>query len=110
MVLDGFGVGRDLGGMGRANRTHCCGRGWFRAFGWSTLFCREDADWYYYNIFFPAHVMSAMSVYEVLRHFRSIIRLSPFRFEDFCMALQSEEQSSLLSEVNKQSSTTYVIA
>ena len=42
----------------------------------------------------------AAGVYEVLRHYYLLLRLSLFRFEDFCAALASEEQSNLLSEVN----------
>ena len=42
----------------------------------------------------------AAGVYEVLRHYYLILRLSLFRFEDFCAALASEEQSNLLSEVH----------
>ncbi|XP_044753874.1 nucleosome-remodeling factor subunit NURF301 isoform X3 [Coccinella septempunctata] len=45
-------------------------------------------------------IMTALSVYEVLRHFRNLVRLSPFRFEDFCAALVCEDQSSLLSEIH----------
>ena len=41
----------------------------------------------------------AAGVYEVLRHYYLLLRLSLFRFEDFCAALASEEQSNLLSEV-----------
>jgi DDT domain len=32
-------------------------------------------------------VLKACSTYEVLRHYRLLLRLSPFRFEDFCAAL-----------------------
>ncbi|KAL3216056.1 hypothetical protein MRX96_033232 [Rhipicephalus microplus] len=39
------------------------------------------------------HTMRALSIYETLRHFRNILRLTPFRFEDFCVALMSDEQS-----------------
>ncbi|XP_050054752.1 nucleosome-remodeling factor subunit NURF301 isoform X3 [Aphis gossypii] len=46
------------------------------------------------------HVMQALSVYEVLRRFKSQVRLSPFRFEDFCAALVYEEQSYLLAEIH----------
>ncbi|KAL4097583.1 hypothetical protein QTP88_022332 [Uroleucon formosanum] len=46
------------------------------------------------------HIMQALSVYEVLRRFKSQVRLSPFRFEDFCAALVYEEQSYLLAEVH----------
>ena len=35
-----------------------------------------------------------------MRHYYLILRLSLFRFEDFCAALASEEQSNLLSEVH----------
>jgi nucleosome-remodeling factor subunit BPTF len=45
-------------------------------------------------------LLPAMGIYEVLRHFRTILRLSPFRFEDFCAALISDEQCCLLSEVH----------
>lgn len=46
------------------------------------------------------YVMQALSVYEVLRHFRTLVRLSPFRFEDFCAAIMCEDQSTLLAEVH----------
>ncbi|XP_068148302.1 LOW QUALITY PROTEIN: nucleosome-remodeling factor subunit NURF301 [Drosophila tropicalis] len=46
------------------------------------------------------HVLKALSIYEVLRRFRHLVRLSPFRFEDFCAALVSEEQSALLTDVH----------
>ena len=46
------------------------------------------------------HVMSALAVYEVLRHFGRIIRLSPFRFEDFTAALISAEKSVLLDQIH----------
>lgn len=45
-------------------------------------------------------IMQTLSVYEVLRHFRNLVRLSPFRFEDFCGALTCEDQSSLLAEIH----------
>ncbi|XP_030839912.1 nucleosome-remodeling factor subunit BPTF isoform X3 [Strongylocentrotus purpuratus] len=45
-------------------------------------------------------MMQALSVYEVLRHFSQQLRLSPFRFEDFCAALCSEEQCLLLAETH----------
>nr|XP_016933941.1 nucleosome-remodeling factor subunit NURF301 isoform X3 [Drosophila suzukii] len=47
-----------------------------------------------------AHVFRALSIYEVLRRFRHLVRLSPFRFEDFCAALACEEQSALLTDVH----------
>lgn len=46
------------------------------------------------------HVLQALGVYEVLRHFRTILRLSPYTFEDFCACLLSEEQSNLLAEIH----------
>ncbi|KAK8379985.1 hypothetical protein O3P69_019797 [Scylla paramamosain] len=47
-----------------------------------------------------SHVLRAVGIYEVMRHFRTLVRLSPMRFEDFCAALVAEEQSSLLAEVH----------
>lgn len=53
------------------------------------------------DLLLPAeHVLQAIGIYEVLRHFRIILRLSPFTFEDFCAALLSDEQSSLLAELH----------
>lgn len=46
------------------------------------------------------YVMTALSIYEVLRHFRTLIRLSPFRFEDFCAVLTCEEQTCLFAEIH----------
>ncbi|GFN96953.1 nucleosome-remodeling factor subunit bptf-like [Plakobranchus ocellatus] len=46
------------------------------------------------------HVLEAVGVYEVLRHFWTILRLSPFTFEDFCACLLSEDQSNLLAEIH----------
>ncbi|KAK7791905.1 hypothetical protein R5R35_005426 [Gryllus longicercus] len=46
------------------------------------------------------HIMQALCIYEVLRHFRTLVRLSPFRFEDFCAAVMCEDQSTLLAEVH----------
>lgn len=46
------------------------------------------------------HVMQVMSVYEVMRHFRALVRLSPFRFEDMCAAMVAEEMSVLLAEMH----------
>lgn len=46
------------------------------------------------------NLMQAVGIYEVLRHFRMNIRLSPFTFEDFLAALLSDEQCSMLSEIN----------
>ncbi|XP_050664238.1 nucleosome-remodeling factor subunit NURF301 isoform X2 [Leptidea sinapis] len=45
-------------------------------------------------------VLQVVGIYEVLRHFRHLVRLSPFRLEDLCAALSCEDQSSLLTEVH----------
>ena len=45
------------------------------------------------------YVMNALGVYEVLRHFGRIIRLSPFRFEDFAAALIANEKATLLDQI-----------
>ncbi|KMQ97122.1 nucleosome-remodeling factor subunit nurf301 [Lasius niger] len=45
-------------------------------------------------------IMPLLSVYEVLRHFRTLVRLSSFRFEDFCAALICEDQTNLLAEIH----------
>ena len=47
-----------------------------------------------------ALLLSTCATYEVLRHYSLLLRLSPFRIEDFCAALNSEEQSNLLSEIH----------
>lgn len=46
------------------------------------------------------YIMQSLGVYEVLRHYRTILRLSPFSFEDFCAALLTEDISVLLSEIH----------
>ena len=48
------------------------------------------------------HILQTCAVYEVLRHFRTQIFLSPFTLEDFSAALLAEQQSNLLSEVHFQ--------
>ncbi|XP_051172895.1 nucleosome-remodeling factor subunit NURF301-like isoform X2 [Leptopilina boulardi] len=45
-------------------------------------------------------VMPCLSIYEVLRHFQTLVRLTPFRFEDFCAALMCEDQTNLLTEIH----------
>lgn len=45
-------------------------------------------------------VLKALGVYEILRRFRHLVRLSPFRFEEFCAALVCDEQSALLTDVH----------
>lgn len=44
--------------------------------------------------------MPCLSIYEVLRHFQTLVRLTPFRFEDFCAALMCEDQTNLLTEIH----------
>ncbi|XP_078510455.1 nucleosome-remodeling factor subunit BPTF isoform X2 [Lissotriton helveticus] len=46
------------------------------------------------------HVLEVNAVYEVLRNFGTVLRLSPFRFEDFCAALMCQEQCTLLAEMH----------
>ncbi|XP_073516429.1 nucleosome-remodeling factor subunit BPTF isoform X3 [Phyllobates terribilis] len=46
------------------------------------------------------HLMDVIAVYEVLRTFGTVLRLSPFRFEDFCAALVSQEQCTLMAEMH----------
>lgn len=46
------------------------------------------------------YVLRSLGIYEVLRRYRNLVRLSPFRAEDFCAALVSDEQSALLTEVH----------
>ncbi|XP_059054430.1 nucleosome-remodeling factor subunit NURF301 [Achroia grisella] len=45
-------------------------------------------------------ILQVVGIYEVLRHFRHLVRLSPFRLEDLCAALSCEDQSTLLIEVH----------
>lgn len=48
------------------------------------------------------HVVKAVEIYEPIRRFYQLVRLSPFRFEDFSAALSCEDQSSLLAEIHIQ--------
>ncbi|XP_063359454.1 nucleosome-remodeling factor subunit NURF301 [Cydia amplana] len=45
-------------------------------------------------------VLQVVGIYEVLRHFRHLVRLSPFRVEDLCAAVSCEDQSNLLIEIH----------
>uniref|UniRef100_A0A3B5MNI0 Bromodomain PHD finger transcription factor n=1 Tax=Xiphophorus couchianus TaxID=32473 RepID=A0A3B5MNI0_9TELE len=45
-------------------------------------------------------LLNITSIYEVLRNFSSVLRLSPFRFEDFCAALVGQEQCTLIAETH----------
>lgn len=47
-------------------------------------------------------LMRTLSIYEVLRRFGHIIRLTPFRFEDFTEALLADGQSPLIAEIHIQ--------
>ena len=46
------------------------------------------------------NLLTALEVYEILRRFYKSIRLSPFRFEDFCAALSTHEHPRLLASVH----------
>ncbi|XP_067672997.1 nucleosome-remodeling factor subunit BPTF-like [Haliotis asinina] len=46
------------------------------------------------------YLCQTVGIFEVLRHFRTILRLSPFTFEDFCAALLSDEQCTLIGEIH----------
>ncbi|XP_069807678.1 nucleosome-remodeling factor subunit BPTF isoform X3 [Dendropsophus ebraccatus] len=46
------------------------------------------------------HLLNVIAIYEVLRTFGTVLRLSPFRFEDFCAALVSQEQCTLMAETH----------
>ena len=70
---------------------------WLQERDYPTLKLPESSD----DILLPStYVLQAVGIYEVLRHFRTLVRLSPFRFEDFCVAILSEEQSALLAEIH----------
>ncbi|KAJ8363551.1 hypothetical protein SKAU_G00123820 [Synaphobranchus kaupii] len=45
-------------------------------------------------------LLNVSAVYEVLRNFGTVLRLSPFRFEDFCAALVGQEQCTLMAETH----------
>uniref|UniRef100_A0A3P8S054 Bromodomain PHD finger transcription factor n=1 Tax=Amphiprion percula TaxID=161767 RepID=A0A3P8S054_AMPPE len=47
-----------------------------------------------------SQLLNVSAVYEVLRNFGTVLRLSPFRFEDFCAALACQEQCTLLAETH----------
>lgn len=48
------------------------------------------------------HLLRVLSIYEILRRFQNSLRLTPFRFEDFCVCLLIDEQTYLLSEIHIQ--------
>nr|XP_046160318.1 nucleosome-remodeling factor subunit BPTF [Oncorhynchus gorbuscha] len=45
-------------------------------------------------------LLNVSSIYEVLRNFSTVLRLSPFRFENFCAALVGQEQCTLMAETH----------
>uniref|UniRef100_F1KPU6 Nucleosome-remodeling factor subunit NURF301-like protein n=1 Tax=Ascaris suum TaxID=6253 RepID=F1KPU6_ASCSU len=45
-------------------------------------------------------LFDALEVYETCRSYYRSVHISPFLFEDFCAALQSDEQSNLLAEIH----------
>jgi nucleosome-remodeling factor subunit BPTF len=46
------------------------------------------------------YVLRALGIYEVLRRYRNLVRMSPFRVEDYCAAITCDEQSALLTEIH----------
>lgn len=48
------------------------------------------------------NLLQSLSIYEILRRFQNTLRLTPFRFEDFCVCLLIDEQTYLLSEIHIQ--------
>ncbi|XP_040567508.1 nucleosome-remodeling factor subunit NURF301 [Lepeophtheirus salmonis] len=48
----------------------------------------------------PEGLLDVVAIYEILIHYRLLLRLSPFLLEDFCWAMNSDEQSNLLSEIH----------
>ncbi|XP_038633374.1 nucleosome-remodeling factor subunit BPTF isoform X6 [Scyliorhinus canicula] len=45
-------------------------------------------------------LLSIIAIYEVLNTFGAVLRLSPFRFEDFCASLVGQEQCTLIAEMH----------
>ncbi len=45
-------------------------------------------------------LMNALQVYETVRHFGRMLRISPFGFEDFCAALRADEQPCIIAEIH----------
>ncbi|KAG5279893.1 hypothetical protein AALO_G00082740 [Alosa alosa] len=53
------------------------------------------------DLLIPAEqLLNAAAIYEVLRNFSTVLRLSTFRFEDFCAALAGQEQCTLVAETH----------
>lgn len=48
----------------------------------------------------PEHLLDALSIYQTLRRYGRLLRLSPFQLEDFLSALMANENSNLLAAVH----------
>ncbi|KAM7533005.1 hypothetical protein Aperf_G00000126396 [Anoplocephala perfoliata] len=48
----------------------------------------------------PQHLLDAISIYEHLRRFGRLLRLSPFQLDDFLSAIMANENSGLLSAIH----------
>lgn len=72
---------------------------WLQPIDLPTLTLPDSSD----DLLIPKqYALKVASIYEVFRRFKQLIRLTPFRLEDFCAALVSDEQSSLLAEFHIQ--------
>lgn len=70
---------------------------WLQAIDLPTLALPPSSD----DLLVPLNlVLKVVSIYENIRRFRNLVRLSPFRLEDFCAALMCEDQSPLLTEIH----------
>ena len=52
------------------------------------------------SVIFQNLHFSISLVYEVVRHFGRVLRISPFGFEDFCAAIISDEQPCIIAEIH----------
>lgn len=87
----------ESGAQKRSKRTPSPDPLWLQARDLPQLMLPESSD----DLIIPKqHSLKTASIYEVLRRFKNLVRLTPFRLEDLCAALASEEQSSLLTEVH----------
>ncbi|XP_037935979.1 nucleosome-remodeling factor subunit NURF301 isoform X3 [Teleopsis dalmanni] len=84
-------------GVGRPPRPPSPEPIWLQGREYADLNLPESSDDLLIN---KHHVLKALNIYEVLRRFRHLVRLSPFRFEDFCAALVCDEQSALLTDIH----------
>lgn len=48
----------------------------------------------------PEHLLDAVSIYETLRRYGRLLRLSPFQLDDFLSALSVNENSAILAEIH----------